>query len=76
MARLHRTPTKKKIVVHQPLRRCQAAGRGHVGWCYMMCEPQDGIGLCGCQAPHSTHTKTGLLLRRLEKEKDCQLENH
>lgn len=40
--------------------RCRAGGRHHVGWCYMMCKPVDGKGLCGRQAPHAvdnTHRK-------------------
>jgi hypothetical protein len=33
---------------------CRAGGRHQVGWCYMMCEPVDGRGLCGRQAPHAS----------------------
>ncbi len=32
---------------------CRAAGRHQVGWCFRMCKPVDGIGLCGRLAPHS-----------------------
>ena len=33
---------------------CRAGGRHQVGWCYMICEPVNGRGLCGRQAPHAS----------------------
>ncbi len=32
---------------------CRAGGRHQVGWCFRMCEPVGGIGLCGRIAPHA-----------------------
>ena len=49
---------------------CRAGGRSLVGWCYMMCEPINGHGLCGRQAPHaSVDTPTRRAIRAYEARK-------
>jgi hypothetical protein len=32
--------------------KCRAGGRHQVGWCFRMCKPVQGFGLCGRVAPH------------------------
>jgi len=45
--------TKKRFVPTTRVRPCRAGGRHQVGWCFRMCTPVDGKGLCGRQAPHA-----------------------
>ena len=52
---------------------CRAGGRYQVGWCYMMCEPVDGRGLCGRQAPHAsvdTPTRRAIHTYKTQQQKN------
>jgi hypothetical protein len=33
-------------------------------WCYRMCDPVDGLGVCGRIAPHSLKGRTDLAIER------------
>ncbi len=58
---------RTRPVVFRNLRRCAVKGRGMVGWCYRMCEPEGELGLCGYPAAHAAHSATGLILRELRR---------
>lgn len=56
---------------------CRAGGRHQVGWCYMMCEPVDGRGLCGRQAPHaSVDTPTRRAIRAFKARELARRKSH
>ncbi len=41
---------------------CRAGGRHQVGWCFRMCQPKNGRGLCGRVAPHSLRSRAGVAI--------------
>jgi hypothetical protein len=58
---------RTKAVPAMRVRRCRAGGRHQVGWCFGLCTPVNGYGLCGRQAPHALHGRT-LLAMKAAKE--------
>jgi hypothetical protein len=36
-------------------------------WCYRLCAPEDGIGLCGRIAPHALRGRTDLAIESYQK---------
>ena len=49
---VHRTKTPKYRTV-----RCRAT-KGLTKWCYGLCQPANGYGLCGRPAPHAVKGRT------------------
>ncbi|MCP4603673.1 MAG: hypothetical protein GY847_24675 [Proteobacteria bacterium] len=49
------------------VRKCRAGGRHQVGWCFMMCKPVDGLGLCGRIAPHGIKGRVLEAMERYEE---------
>lgn len=58
---------KGRPVPFQRVRHCRAGGRHQVGWCFAMCTPIDGRGLCGRQAPHAQHGHTYYAMKASEE---------
>ncbi len=48
-----RKPVAERTIQAYTVLPCRAGGRHMVGWCFRMCEPVDGVGLCGRTAPHA-----------------------
>jgi hypothetical protein len=56
-----------RIVPSQRVRMCRAGGRHQVGWCLALCQPTNGRGLCGRQAPHAVHGRTYFAMKESEE---------
>jgi len=70
-----RRPTMAKgTLVHKPKNppyrttRCRAVA-GLTKWCYGLCEPDNGYGLCGRVAPHAVKGRTQKAIAKYLAEK-------
>jgi hypothetical protein len=69
---MKRIPVERRLryghLPYATVYKCRAGGRHQVGWCFRMCEPVDGRGLCGRVAPHSFKGYAREVLEKYEAE--------
>jgi hypothetical protein len=71
-----RKPINGRNMPKYTVLRCRAGGRHQVGWCFRMCQPVQGIGLCGRSAPHAIKGQHLLAMEKYyeklhEQEEGC-----
>ena len=63
-----------RMVPTHRVRKCRAGGRHQVGWCLALCQPINGRGLCGRQAPHAVHGRTYFAMKASEERERKPIE--
>ena len=56
---------KVRVARHSPTIRNQVGcplTKNRSAWCYRLCAPEDGLGLCGRIAPHALRGRTDLAI--------------
>jgi hypothetical protein len=68
-------PKRRTVKRHRRIPEYTVLGcpltKSHALWCHGFCVPEDGIGLCGRVAPHSTtgRTQVALLKYKIREQK-------